>query len=878
MRIIGLLVVIVGLIGSCRNVKLEPVSYVNIRDHSYPVLQISYHPPKYPHLNSDHVQNKVKHYSKRQNQQYSEQSDNVREFNPVSREEIKNVKRLTFHGRNSPNAQQSIGIQPQNKTTTLPKTFQVNYQKQKYEQQQRIETQRRPATKNTNVSKRPQIDKNPFFPLLRPSPINVLPSEPPSYDTIHNYVNYLKLRQKKYFKDVLDDNPAPLNKIQDPFEDEITYFVKREKELADEFRDGRQNVLSTRDFGQNDRIGDSAHEVVDEGSKEDFRKSSDFESFEVNKKTGNHINNLPENGDEFNTDLEQFNDHGNQEEESKRRETFVPFRMYAQVRHVEAENHEPMPADNPKIKEKISLEKKNIYYSEQGHDDEEYDHGAQQEFSKYKEKSKYRRKRPKRSPNDDLISMPLALALVKKSDIPNLTGEKLLKHLDELIKNTSIFLPDDTLDYNDSKDFKSNKIVLKKVTPESIYGHKVNVKSSKYPYYTLPANVLSEMSAFRYAESMKNYPKDKESLYKTKRISECEDIDEDVDPVPKNVEESSSDKTYKRPAKRLNHLGDKISCFKKKFFGKDPFDNPLFKEEYVAAAIPIPWQNSKSSNIIAHQANPLITVYDDVINNIRAGILEETKKNKEVFDASKEPIKVTQIEASNDSKKEASETIPVLSQPVGPVIGYNTVDGVSSQLPVFDISNFYLKFKFNVNDSVQDDEDDGSAASELNKIRKANIALQSKKKTFVHNQINPVPNPIPSQSFKPSSYLDDPNGPNKSRESGDYVMEYVEAPTKRVYKEKDTIQSVGPFRTLPAPNLNHEFQQRQQHQQRQLQQQQQKQQQQKQQQLQQQQQQQARYRKASNKPKRSSISPSSFFKPPIHAAPQRQQIYHFKLL
>ncbi|CAO1331369.1 unnamed protein product [Diamesa serratosioi] len=871
MRVIGLLIVIVGLIGTCRNLTLEPIKYVKIREvNSYPVLKISYHAPQYPHLvaaNSDQVHNKVKNYN-RQNQKhtdiFSEQSDNVREFNPVSREEIKNVKRLTFHGRNSPNAQPSIGVAPvKNKTT--PQTFQVNYQKQKYEQQQRIETQRRPVAKGKNAVKRPQIDKNPFFPLLRPSPINVLPSEPPSYDTIHNYVNYLKLRQKKYYKDVLDDSPAPLNKFQDPFEDEITYFVKREKELADEFRDGRQNILSTRDFGQNDRIGDSAHEIVDEGSREDFRKSDEFESFELSRKAGNQIYKLPENGDNFNADLEQFDDHGNYGEESRRREKFVPFRMYAQVRHVEAENHKPVPADNPKIKEKISLEKKNIYYSEQGHDDEEYDHGAAQEFSNYKEKSKYRRKRPKRSPrslDDDLLSMPLALALVKKSDIPNLTGEKLLKHLDELIKNTSYFLPDEGLDYIDNKDFKSTKIILKKVTPDTIYGHKVNLKSSKYPYYTLPANVLSEMSAFRYAESMKNYPKDKESLYKTKRISECEDIDEDVDPVPKNIEDSSSDKKHKRPAKRLNHLGDKISCFKKKVFGKDPFDNPLFKEEYVAAAIPIPWKSSKSSNIIAHQANPLITVYDDVINNIRAGILEETKKNKEVFDANKEPIKVTQTESSKDLKKSSSETIAV-SQQFNPVIGYNSIDGVSSQIPIFDISTFYPKFKIHINDDDDDDEDDGSAASELNKIKKNHkIALQSSKKTFVHNQINPVPNPIKKQGFQPSSYLDDPNGPNKSRLSGDYVMEYIEAPTKRIYKEKDPIQNNGPFRTLPAPNLRQELQQKQQQQQ------------------QHQQQQQARYRKPPNKPKRSSIPPSSFFKPPspLHAAPQRQQIYHFKLL
>ena len=872
MWIIGIFVVIVGLIGSCRNLTLEPINYVNIRDHSYPVLKISYHAPQYSHLvatNNDQVQMKVKNF-KRQNQMHTEQSDNVRAFNPMSREEIKNVKRLTFHGRNSPNALKLIGVATTN-NKTAPQIFQVNYQKQKYEQQQRVETQRRPVPKGNNVSKRPQIDNGPFFPLLRPSPINVLPSEPPSYDTIHNYVNYLKLRQKKYFKDVLNDNPEPQNKLQDPFEDEITYFVKREKELADEFRDGRQNVLSTRDFGQNDRIGDSTYEVVDESSKEDFKKSTEFDNFEVNEKDKNYINNFPDNGDQFNADLELFNDYGNHEAESKRRETFVPFRMYAQVRHVEAENHKPVPADNPKIKEKISLEKKNIYYSEQGHDDEVYDHGAAQEFSKYKERTKYHRKRPKRSQrslNDDENSMPISLALVKKSDIPNLSGEKLLKHLDELIKNTSFFLPDDNLDYNDNKDFKTNKIVRKNLTPDTIYGHKVNVKSSKYPYYTLPANVLSEMSAFRYAESMKNYPKDKESLYKTKRISECEDIEDNVDPVPKNVEESSTDKKYKRPAKRLNHLGDKIGCFKKKFFGKDPFDNPLFKEEYVAAAIPIPWKNTKSSNIIAHQANPLITVYDDVINNIRAGILEETKKNKEVFDASKESNKTTQIDSNKDLKKASSDAISVSSQQFSPVIGYNTIDGVSSQIPIFDISTFYPKFKIHVNDD-DDDDDDGSAASELNKIKKNNkISLQSSKKAFVHNQINPVPSSIKKHSFQPSSYLDDPNGPpNKSRSSGDYVMEYIEAPTKRNYNEKDTMQNVGPFRTLPAPNLNKEYhQQQQQMQQQQL----------------QQQLQQLRYRKPPNKPKRSSISPSSYFKPPstIHSAPhpQRQQIYHFKLL
>jgi hypothetical protein len=257
------------------------------------------------------------------------------------------------------------------------------------------------------------------------------------------------------------------------------------------------------------------------------------------------------------------------------------------------------------MKEKVTLAKKNIYYKEEGKDDEEHERGS----SELKLKRKSTKKRTRRSV--EVADLPVALAYIKKSELPNLTGEKLLKHLDELIRNSSIFLPDE----DDAE--RPIRIVSPRKSRVSKFS------KSKYPFYNLSDNVLSQMSAHRYSENIATFPRQKESLYSLKNRKECQEIDEEVD-----LESKGDDKNANQhpPPRRLKHLGDKIECLKLKYFGKDPFDNPLFKEEeYVTAHIPLPLNHT---NVISRQANPLINVYDDVIRTIRAeNVLDEKKKN-----------------------------------------------------------------------------------------------------------------------------------------------------------------------------------------------------------------------------------------------------------
>lgn len=615
--------------GFTESFTLEPVDFVDFKNfdgiRSYPVLKVSFYNPK----NGNQFV-KTRDESKSSKLMKADKSsehavDNVREFLPMSREDIKRMKKLSFHGRSPP---QSVGaaVTGGNITKSISRKSpptQVDYKQRKYTQQQQSKPNRNVAG-NQKVSKIANKaflphDKG-FLPLMRPSPINVHPAEAPSFQTMRNYVDYLKLRQKQFFSDVDDAQELSEQKPTG----EVEYFVKREKELADEQRPKLEHRGNDNENVDIDEI-DARNDDVAEGADADYEES-------------------------------------HEEEESKKKEKFVPFRMYAQVRHVEAENHKPKSeAPSPKATEKLSLEKKNVYYKEEGYEEKDYDHGAEKISSKY---------RAKRSV-DDIKDLPVALAIIKKSDLPKLTGEKLLKHLDRLLKESSIFLPDD--------DDSTEETEVKKHPSDTIYGSNdkaFKYKTHKYPYYNLPdTKTLNTMSAFRYSENMKNFPSAKESLYKFKNVKECQEVEDDVNPVPEDIEEKGKSTNFNESPKRLKKLGDKISCFKNKYFGKDPFDNPLFKEEYVAASIPIPL---KDSSFIAHQANPLITVYDDVISNIRAAFVDELRKQKEqeiLANAVSEPLPV-----NNNIAKASAPDIKIIN--LKPAV---------SRLPIFDISKYHPK-------------------------------------------------------------------------------------------------------------------------------------------------------------------------------------------
>lgn len=96
----------------------------------------------------------------------------------------------------------------------------------------------------------------------------------------------------------------------------------------------------------------------------------------------------------------------------------------------------------------------------------------------------------------------------------------------------------------------------------------------EFPYYFMNPDRLPELSALRYAETQGRRARGAENFYDTKPL-DCEHIDFD----DSTVNDEEMEITKKR---RLQGLGNKIDCYKQKYFGEDPFSNPIFKERLVS--------------------------------------------------------------------------------------------------------------------------------------------------------------------------------------------------------------------------------------------------------------------------------------------------------
>ncbi|XP_022816742.1 uncharacterized protein LOC111349745 [Spodoptera litura] len=146
-----------------------------------------------------------------------------------------------------------------------------------------------------------------------------------------------------------------------------------------------------------------------------------------------------------------------------------------------------------------------------------------------------------------------------------------------------------------SNDLKLEKLIAKPKTD--------NVKD-KYPYYFNRIKGINKNSPLRYAENLKLIPRKSNGgteFYDSRSQFECSEVDEEVDPIPEKLkngenptnseedEESNAKKRFETVKKqpRLNGLGDKIDCFKAKYFGENPLDSPFFKEEIILNPEPI---------------------------------------------------------------------------------------------------------------------------------------------------------------------------------------------------------------------------------------------------------------------------------------------------
>ncbi|XP_030033334.1 intracellular protein transport protein USO1 [Manduca sexta] len=229
----------------------------------------------------------------------------------------------------------------------------------------------------------------------------------------------------------------------------------------------------------------------------------------------------------------------------------------------------------------------------------------------------------------------------RENDIKNDTQLNVEKNFKN--KNPNFKVPEINL----NSTFLTEDEILSIAQEKKIEPKKDNLKE-KYPYYFKNIKFINKHSPLRYAENFKLIPKKSKGgteFYDSRDMVECPEVGE-VNPLPEKLKngenptkddddddeetqskgEESFDNAKKQP--RLRGLGDKIDCFKAKYFGENPLDNPFFKEEIIANPEPVTLPSSQiyklqdtiEQNAQESQSSKVIEVGDNLSNQSETNI------------------------------------------------------------------------------------------------------------------------------------------------------------------------------------------------------------------------------------------------------------------
>ncbi|XP_035786026.1 uncharacterized protein LOC118463524 [Anopheles albimanus] len=621
----------------------------------------------------------------------------------------------------------------------------------------------------------------PFVPVMKPSPVNplhrepppeimfepisILPLETPSFDTLRNHVNFLKHKQAAFF-----EGQGREFGFGPYLGDDGASFTVHHGDDEQGLRDGgERNTLSEDDFGQNDRKYDRRGLTAGNGEGNGRESEEDDEDFYD-----------PDGKEHDQEDRErEEDDFEDSREEVRQVSTFEPKKTYTQVRHQDTVRHVPrneVPEEDEEsrqrdgdddeadqdernddeeddedededhrsrgrapIKERVKVARKNIVYSEKGREASKFDHGSEESFGQYEQQQQQEKEQPKRKKSkrqrikratedssqsedqqhskeeavpepliDAIIlfanltgaeSLPLAEAL---TDPRQLHGDELIRFLDEAIQNTTQYLPEPS----------RNPEVISIVAPPS------NVV--KFPYYYRPASEIDVDSALRYAENLTTFST---GPYASRADVVCNEVDVDIADEPEPIADDGEGGF--RPIKRLQGLGDKIDCLKVRHFGKEPLDNPLFREEFVGVprqvfTVGMGAGGSKGPTVAAaaaasRQPNPAVAVYNDVIRHIKKHLASQQRRKNAKADEQETVMiavpRVMRLPADEAAREDQHATTGVqrptqkreariLTFPeANPTLLSNHVG-----IPIFDISKYFPRFMMRANDDLYADE------------------------------------------------------------------------------------------------------------------------------------------------------------------------------
>jgi len=115
------------------------------------------------------------------------------------------------------------------------------------------------------------------------------------------------------------------------------------------------------------------------------------------------------------------------------------------------------------------------------------------------------------------------------------------------------------------------------------------VDSKKYPFYN--NEDVPSASALKYIVDPKTIPRKTArgmEFYESRNAyKQCDEVEPDLGEVLPEKEEPDTDRGgLQEDLPRLRGLGEKLDCFKAKYFDENPFDNPLFAEKSVEEPTP----------------------------------------------------------------------------------------------------------------------------------------------------------------------------------------------------------------------------------------------------------------------------------------------------
>lgn len=220
---------------------------------------------------------------------------------------------------------------------------------------------------------------------------------------------------------------------------------------------------------------------------------------------------------------------------SEQKEHFAPSHFLFTVRKTEKTLKKPTQQLQPAIKEQVLETGGHTVYTEDGYEDKAYDHAIENMDGSFNHNKPKRRS----------VRSPHIKPLLSK-----------MRQIDMKIKNYRHYKK--TRDSSPDRK-KSNKSRNGRVSTSNGY-----LRNS-------PITYIESARSHGSIRSPMFYYKTKENLYNCAQPDAITFVTRN-----KTVISNTSSQT-----KRLNNLGEKIYCYRNKFFGNDPLNNQIFREEFI---------------------------------------------------------------------------------------------------------------------------------------------------------------------------------------------------------------------------------------------------------------------------------------------------------